>query len=400
MRIRSQTSLSKPQPLLLSVRRRPLSLPQVSAASTPIESSEAEAEPSQSPTTTTEGGPKSSSSSESSSGQEDEALAAARLLEVEVDEAEARGETVAATVGLAAAIGAALYALKGAETAQAYFAGYLLEQSLSVDNLFVFVLVFRYFGVSGPGQDRVLAWGIASAAVLRLLMVAAGAELIENFKPVLLVFAGILVYSSIKLAFVDSGDGDEEKEDLSDNAIVKLCKKVLTVSDEYDGVKFFTEVPADGEKSGSSSNAGGGGSSSSSSSSSASSSTEKKTKRVATPLLLVLAVIELSDVVFAVDSVPAVFGVSRDPVVVWSASMAAIASLRALYGFVATALGTLKFLDKAVAAVLAWVGAKMIFEFFSGVEVSTALSLGVVVACLAVGSKEEGEEEEKKKKEG
>ena len=168
-------------------------------------------------------------------------------------------------MGLAAVIGAALYALKGAETAQAYFAGYLLEQSLSVDNLFVFVLVFRYFGVSGPGQDRVLAWGIASAAVLRLLMVAAGAELIENFKPVLLVFAGILVYSSIKLAFVDSGDGDDEgeKEDLSDNAIVKICKRVLTVSDEYDGVKFFTEVPVAGDD-----EIGGSASSSSSSSSS------------------------------------------------------------------------------------------------------------------------------------
>ena len=305
-------------------------------------------------------------------------------------------------MGLAAVIGAALYALKGAETAQAYFAGYLLEQSLSVDNLFVFVLVFRYFGVSGPGQDRVLAWGIASAAVLRLLMVAAGAELIENFKPVLLVFAGILVYSSIKLAFVDSGDGDDEgeKEDLSDNAIVKICKRVLTVSDEYDGVKFFTEVPVAGDD-----EIGGSASSSSSTSSGGdpSSSLVQRTKRVATPLLLVLAVIELSDVVFAVDSVPAVFGVSRDPVVVWSASMAAIASLRALYGFVATALGTLKYLDKAVAAVLAWVGGKMIFEFFSGIEVSTALSLGVVVACLAVGvgaSLAVGSAEEEKKKEG
>ena len=313
-------------------------------------------------------------------------------------------------MGLAAVIGAALYAFKGAETAQAYFAGYLLEQSLSVDNLFVFVLVFRFFGVSGPGQDRVLAWGIASAAVLRLLMVAAGAELIENFKPVLLVFAGILVYSSIKLAFVDSGGdggGDEEKEDLSDNAIVKLCKKVLTVSDEYDGVKFFTEVPIDDgdEIGGSSTRSGGSGGSGSEepSSSSSSSSLIRKTKRVATPLLLVLAVIELSDVVFAVDSVPAVFGVSRDPLVVWSASMAAIASLRALYGFVATALGTLKFLDKAVAAVLAWVGGKMIFEFFSGVEVSTALSLGVVVACLAVGvgaSLAVGSEEGEERKEG
>ena len=102
-------------------------------------------------------------------------------------------------------------------------------------------------------------------------------------------------------------------------------------------------------------------------------------------ILLVLAVIELSDIVFAVDSVPAVFGVSRDPAVVWGASMAAIASLRSLYGFVATALGDLVYLDKAIAAVLAWVGGKMVFEFGTGAEVSTALSLGVVAACLSVG---------------
>ena len=156
----------------------------------------------------------------------------------------------------------------------------------------------------------------------------------------------------------------------------------------------------------SSNNASSGGSGTGGGEGSSFSSLVKTTKRVATPLLLVLAVIELSDVVFAVDSVPAVFGVSRDPLVVWSASMAAIASLRALYGFVATALGTLKYLDKAVAAVLAWVGGKMIFEFFSGIEVSTALSLGVVVACLvvgvgaslAVGGRRKRREGEKKKK--
>jgi predicted tellurium resistance membrane protein TerC len=137
------------------------------------------------------------------------------------------------------------------------------------------------------------------------------------------------------------------------NLPLNTSSRFITVSDAYDGTRFFT-TGADGA-------------------------------RVATPLLLVLAVIELSDIVFAVDSVPAVFGVSQDPAVVWGASMAAIASLRSLYGFVSTALGDLAYLDKAVAVVLGWVGTKMVYEFVSGDEVSTGVSLGVVAAALAVG---------------
>jgi TerC family integral membrane protein len=270
-----------------------------------------------------------------------------------VEDASARGETVAAAVGGAAVLGLALWALKGGDAASQYAAGYLLEQALSVDNLFVFVLVFRYFKVAPPAQDRVLAYGIASAAVLRLLMVAAGAELIEHFKPILLLFAGILVWSSYKLAF--AGDGEDEEEDLSENKIVQLCSRLITVSPAFDGERFFTTSPSD------------------------------PTTRVATPLLLVLAVIELSDVVFAVDSVPAVFGVTTDPVIVWAASMAAIASLRAMYGFVATVLGELRYLDKAVAAVLGWVGLKMIGEYVSGREFPTGASLGLIAAVLGVG---------------
>ena len=225
-----------------------------------------------------------------------------------------------------------------------------------MDNLFVFVLVFRYFKVPAPAQDRVLAYGIASAAVLRLAMVGAGAELIENFRPVLLLFACILVFSSYKLAFAGGGGGEEgEEEDLSKNKIVQLCSRLLTVSPAFDGEKFFTADPA------------------------------KPGASIATPLLLVLAVIELSDVVFAVDSVPAVFGVTTDPVIVWAASMAAIASLRAMYGFVATVLGELRYLDKAVAAVLGGVGVKMIGEYATGVEVPTGASLGLIAALLGAG---------------
>ena len=272
-----------------------------------------------------------------------------------MEDASAKGETVAAVIGGAAVLGGLVWALKGSASAQQYAAGYLLEQALSVDNLFVFVLVFRYFKVPPAAQDRVLAYGIASAAVLRLAMVAAGAELIEHFRPVLLLFAGILVYSSYKLAFA-GGEGDEEEdEDLGDNKIVQLCSRLVTVAPAFDGTKFFTADPA------------------------------RPGASIATPLLLVLAVIELSDVVFAVDSVPAVFGVTTDPVIVWAASMAAIASLRARYGFVATVLGDLRYLDKAVAGVLGWVGVKMIGEYATGVDVPTGASLGLIGLLLGAG---------------
>ncbi|KAK9794361.1 hypothetical protein WJX73_004953 [Symbiochloris irregularis] len=229
-------------------------------------------------------------------------------------ETEERAELVAVFIGLAFAMGGAIWALLGPEKAFEYFAGYLLEQSLSVDNLFVFVLVFDYFQTDSEGQEKILKYGLASAAILRLIMILLGAELIDNFQPVLL-------------------------------------GRFLKVSDSYDGNNFFTE--RDGV-------------------------------RMATPLLLALAVVEISDVVFAVDSIPAVFGITHDPLIVWVSNMMAIASLRALYGFVSRIMKTLRFLDKAVALVLAWIGLKMIADF-GGVHVDTRVSLGVVASLLGAG---------------
>jgi len=250
-------------------------------------------------------------------------------------------------VGAAAAFGGVLFAVdpvKGEE----FFAGYLLEQSLSVDNLFVFVLVFKYFQVPVERQKIVLDYGIIGAAVFRAIMILLGWEIIETFEPALLVFAVILLFSSYKLL---AGEDEDEEEDLEDNAIVKFCRKFMTVSNDYDGDNFWTM---------------------------------QNGVKMATPLLLVLAVIELSDVVFAVDSIPAVFGVTRDPLVIYSSNIFAILALRSLFRFVADAVAELEYLQTAVAVVLGFIGAKMIADF-GGIHCPTSVSLLVVAGVLGTG---------------
>ena len=178
-------------------------------------------------------------------------------------------------VGLAGVFGLGLGAIAGTATAEEFFAGYLVEQSLSVDNLFVFLLLFEYFQVPLRSQDRVLNWGIYGAVVMRALMIGVGAAALERFHAILLVFAGILVYSSAKTLI--PGDDDEEEEDLNDNAIVKFSRKLFESTDKFDGSNFFTV---------------------------------ENGVKMATPLFICMIALEISDVVFAVDSIPAVFGVT------------------------------------------------------------------------------------------
>jgi TerC family integral membrane protein len=286
----------------------------------------------------------------------------------EASEGEGSMTEVALWVGAATLFGLGVGATMGAGKAEEYFSGYLLEQSLSVDNLFVFVLVFDYFKVPMKQQQKVLSYGIGGAMAMRAAMIVAGYEAVTNFKPVLLVFAGILIFSSYKLITEE----EEEEEDMSENAIVKFCSNLLPVSEEYDGDNFFTEVRND--------------------------ETGEMIK-MATPLLLCLCVIELSDVVFAVDSIPAVFGVTQDPFIVYSSNIFAILGLRSLFAFVAVMVAELEYLQTAVAAVLGFVGCKMVAEF-GGVEVSTEASLAVVVGMLGAGvalslTKKDDEEEGK-----
>ena len=289
----------------------------------------------------------SSSATRTKASSSDEG-AMTKNTEGDEDEKSTDVAVVAAVLGAACAFGAFIGATQGADKASEYFAGYLLEQSLSVDNLFVFVLVFEYFKVPQERQTRVLNYGIFGALLMRAVMVLAGVQVVENFKPTLLVFAGILIFSSYKL--LSEGDEDEE-EDMSDNAIVKFCSKFIEVSGDYDGDNFFTV---------------------------------QNGVKMATPLLLVLAVIEVSDVVFAVDSIPAVFGVTTDPFIVYTSNLFAIMSLRQLYGLISKAVGELKYLQTAVALVLGFIGVKMCVEF-AGVDIPTEASLAVVATMLGGG---------------
>lgn len=253
-----------------------------------------------------------------------------------------------AWVGAASAFGAVLLVAFGAETSAEFFAGYLVEQSLSVDNLFVFLLLFDYFKVPLDAQDRVLNWGILGAIIMRAAMIGLGAAALQNFHEILLVFAGILVYSSASALIPGE---EEEEEDPSENAIVKFSQNLISSTQDFDGDRFFTMI--DGVKK-------------------------------ATPLLICMIAVEISDVVFAVDSIPAVFGVTENPLVVFSSNMFAIMGLRSLYTILSKAAADLEYLEPAVAVVLGFIGFKMIAEYF-GYLIPTGIALCVVAGLLATG---------------
>ncbi|XP_074312104.1 thylakoid membrane protein TERC, chloroplastic isoform X2 [Silene latifolia] len=235
--------------------------------------------------------------------------------------------TVALCVFAAVAFGVGLGFKDGVGKASEFFAGYLLEQSLSVDNLFVFVLIFKYFKVPLMYQNRVLSYGIAGAVVFRLTLILLGTATLQLFR------------------------SEEDNEDLSENFIVKTCQKFIPVTANYDGNRFFTVE--DGV-------------------------------RKATPLLLTVAVIELSDIAFAVDSIPAVFGVTRDPFIVFSSNLFAILGLRSLYTLISESMGELEYLQPSIAIVLGFIGLKMVLDFF-GYHVGTEVSLGFVATSLTTG---------------
>lgn len=256
-------------------------------------------------------------------------------------------KTVALCVFSAVAFGVGIGLKEGIGKASEFFAGYLLEQSLSVDNLFVFVLIFKYFKVPLAYQNRVLSYGIAGAVIFRLSLILLGSATLQRFEAVNLLLASILLYSSFKLFFA----GDDDEEDLSENFIVKTCQKIIPVTSEYDGDRFFTAVNGAWK---------------------------------ATPLLLTVAVIELSDIAFAVDSIPAVFGVTRDPFIVFSSNLFAILGLRSLYTLISESMSELEYLQPSIGIVLGFIGGKMILEFF-GYHVSTEVSLGCVATTLSAG---------------
>ena len=236
----------------------------------------------------------------------------------------------------------------GREAAMIFFSGYLLEKSLSMDNIFVIALIFTYFHVPRQHQHRTLFWGIVGALVLRGAMIWGGTALIHYFTWIMYVFGAILVFTGLKML-----RGTEEKVEPDKNPLVRLARRFYPVSPAFEGQRFFTHL--DG-------------------------------RRAITPLFLVLLVVESTDVVFAVDSIPAIFGLTQDPFLVMTSNVFAILGLRSLFFALAAIMGKFHYLKVGLVVVLIFIGVKMILacETYSIYKISTPVSLGVVVGVLAV----------------
>ena len=234
---------------------------------------------------------------------------------------------------------------EGTQQALEYYTGYLIELSLSVDNLFVFLLIFTYFCVRADAQPKVLKWGILGAIVMRLIMIGLGAFLLHRFNWIVYVFGALLVVTGIRM-FTQK----EERVDLERNPVVRLARRFIPLSPGYDGTRFFTRTATG--------------------------------KVLATPMLLVLIVVEWSDLVFAIDSIPAIFAVTRDPFLVYSSNVFAILGLRALYFVLAGMLDKFVYLKPGISFILIFVGLKMLLSGWFHVPI--LLSLGVIVTTLAL----------------
>lgn len=223
-----------------------------------------------------------------------------------------------------------------------FFTGYILEKSLAVDNIFVFLMIFGYFKVAPKYQHRVLLYGVLGALVLRAVMIFIGAALVRQFEWILYLFGAFLLYTGIRMM-----KSEEDEEDLSSNRLLGVVKKIIPIGSEFHGDKFFTI---------------------------------ENGKKIATPLFLVLIMIELSDVIFAVDSIPAVFAVTTDPFIVLTSNIFAILGLRAMYFLLADVAERFIFLKYGLAFVLSFIGVKMLMMHW--VHIPISISLSVVFGAL------------------
>lgn len=239
-------------------------------------------------------------------------------------------------------------ALNRNDAVAAYLTGYVLEKMLSVDNLFVFVILFAFFGVKNKDQHHVLFWGIMGALVMRGIFIFAGTTAIHEYEPVMYFFGGLLIYTAVKMAVM----GDQEF-DPSESRVYKLMKRVLPFTENAHDGKFFHKVNG---------------------------------KTLGTCLLLCLIMVELTDVLFAIDSVPAVLGITSDTFIVYTSNVFAILGLRALYFVVAGGLKSFKYLKPGLVVVLAFIGLKMILAgpWWHIYEVPILMSLGIVVGILGL----------------
>jgi tellurite resistance protein TerC len=235
--------------------------------------------------------------------------------------------------------------LDGSTAALQFFTGFLLEYSLSLDNVFVIAIIFNYFRVPLAYQHRVLFWGVLGALIMRGIMIALGAALIARFDWIIYVFGGILILTALRMLFAGHENVEPEK-----NPVVRLARRLYPITPALHGERFFVDWNG---------------------------------RRAATPLFLVLLVVESTDVIFAVDSIPAIFAVTRDPFLVFTSNVFAILGLRSLYFAIAPLMDKFKYLKLSLVFVLAFVGVKMILSHHE--PIPTSVSLSVIIGILALG---------------
>lgn len=251
-------------------------------------------------------------------------------------------------VTLSLSFGTGVYFVLGREKGLEFLTGYLIEYALSVDNIFVFVLIFSYFRIPAEYQHRVLFWGILGALIFRGTMIALGAALISRFHWVLYVFGAFLVYTGIRMAVQNRA----ETYDPESNPTLRLVRRFFPVTAKYHGQKFFVREQRGGES-----------------------------RLVATPLFIALALVETTDIIFATDSIPAIFAVTRDPFIVYASNVCAVLGLRALYFLLAGIVDRFHYLQVGLSVVLVFIGGKMLIEELY--EIPTLVSLTVVGVVLA-----------------
>ena len=246
-------------------------------------------------------------------------------------------------VGLALLFAAGLAWFADRATALTFLTGYVIEESLSVDNIFVIVLIFQYFAVPAKYQHRVLFWGILGALVMRGVFIGVGAALLARFEWIIYIFGAILVVTGVRMAVKQDEEFDGEQ-----NPVVKWVRRFLPVTQDYRGKHFFAV---------------------------------ENGKRYATPLFLVLLLVETTDLIFAVDSIPAIFGITRDPFIVFTSNIFAVMGLRSLFFLLASVVTKFHLLKYGLAVILTFIGTKMLIEHW--VHIPIMVSLGIVVAVLA-----------------
>lgn len=258
-------------------------------------------------------------------------------------------------IGIALAFGGWIWVAKGGEAGLQYYTGFFIEKALSIDNIFVISLIFATFAIPARYQYRALLWGIVAVIVLRGIMIAGGAALVTEYQWLLYVFAAFLVFTGVKMLFAG-----EKPMDVAGNPVVRWLSRRIPITQDLHGEKFFVRVP------------------------------EARTGKLAlaaTPLFLALVVINLADLVFAVDSVPAIFAITTDTFIVYTSNIMAILGLRALYFALAAMVHRFHYLKYALALVLVFIGSKIFVADFlmSGAKFPPLISLGVTLALIAGG---------------